>query len=82
LGGLLLDADNPSRVIARSPEPILVPTETYEHIGVFSDVVFTCGHVSLDPAGESIRVYYGAADATLAAADFKVQDILDQLQPC
>jgi predicted GH43/DUF377 family glycosyl hydrolase len=82
LGGLLLDADNPAHVLARSPEPILVPTAGYERSGVFNDVVFACGHVPLDAAGESIRVYYGAADAVLAAADFRVQDILDQLQPC
>ena len=82
LGGLLLDADDPSRVIARSPEPILVPTESYERKGLYNDVVFACGHVPLDPAGESIRVYYGAADSCLAAADFRVQDILDQLRPC
>lgn len=82
LGGLLLDADDPSRVIARSPEPILVPTESYERKGLYNDVVFSCGHVPLDPAGENIRVYYGAADSCLAAADFRVQDILDQLRPC
>jgi predicted GH43/DUF377 family glycosyl hydrolase len=82
LGGLLLDADDPSHVLARSPEPILVPSESYERTGVFNDVVFSCGHVPLDATGESIRVYYGAADAVLAAADFRVRDILDQLQPC
>jgi beta-1,2-mannobiose phosphorylase / 1,2-beta-oligomannan phosphorylase len=82
LGGLLLDGDDPSRVIARSPEPILVPTEPYECNGLFNDVVFSCGHVALDPAGKDIRVYYGAADSCLAAADFTVQDILDQMTPC
>jgi len=82
LGGLLLDGDDPSRVIARSPEPILVPIEPYERIGLVDDVVFSCGHVALDPAGKKIRVYYGAADSCLAAADFTVQDIIDQLQPC
>jgi predicted GH43/DUF377 family glycosyl hydrolase/glycosyltransferase involved in cell wall biosynthesis len=82
LGGLLLDADDPARVIARSPEPILVPTTAHERHGLLDDVVFTCGHVELDPEGRSIRVYYGAADSCLAAADFAVQDILDQMQPC
>lgn len=82
LGGLLLDADDPSRVIARSPEPILVPTESYERKGLYNNVVFACGHVPLDPAAENIRVYYGAADSCLAAADFRVQDILDQMRPC
>jgi predicted GH43/DUF377 family glycosyl hydrolase len=82
LGGLLLDADDPSRVIARSPDPILVPSTPYEHRGLFDDVVFTCGHVNLDPEGRAIRVYYGAADSSLAAADFTVAEIVDQMRPC
>jgi predicted GH43/DUF377 family glycosyl hydrolase len=44
--------------------------------------VFACGHVALDSGNESIRVYYGAAGSSLAAADFRVRDILDQLQAC
>jgi predicted GH43/DUF377 family glycosyl hydrolase/glycosyltransferase involved in cell wall biosynthesis len=82
MGGLLLDAEDPSRVIARSPEPILVPSAPYERVGLFNDAVFSCGHVALDPGGEAIRLYYGAADTCLAAADLRVRDILDQMRPC
>ena len=82
LGALLLDAHDPSQVIARSPEPILVPTTPYEREGLCDNVVFTCGHISLDPEGREIRVYYGAADSRLAAADFTVRQILDQMRPC
>ena len=82
LGALLLDADDPSRVLARSPQPILMPIEPYEREGLFNDVVFSCGHVSLDGAGDEIRVYYGAADSRLAAADLRVRDIIDHLEPC
>jgi predicted GH43/DUF377 family glycosyl hydrolase len=38
--------------------------------------------VNLDPEGREIRVYYGAADSRLAAADFTVREILDQMRPC
>ena len=82
LGALLLDGDDPSRVIARSAEPVLVPTAPYEREGLVNNVVFSCGHVALAPAGESIRVYYGAADSCLAAADLSVRDIVDHMQPC
>jgi len=82
LGGLLLDADDPSRVIARSDQPILVPTEAYERNGLFNDTVFSCGHVPLGDDGERIRVYYGAADSCVAAADFYVRQIVEQLTPC
>jgi len=82
LGGLLLDGDDPSHVIARSARPILAPTHPYERKGVFDDVVFACGLVPLDPRGKRIRVYYGAADRCLAAADFEVQAVLDQMTRC
>jgi len=81
MGGLLMDADDPSCVIARSPEPILAPSEPFEVVGLFNDTVFSCGHVPLDDDGEEIRLYYGAADSVVAAADFAVRDILDSLEP-
>jgi predicted GH43/DUF377 family glycosyl hydrolase len=79
LGAVLLDRDDPTIVIARSPEPILQPETSYEQAGLFSNVVYTCGHVPLDEDGDRIRVYYGAADSVIAAADFLVQDIIDSL---
>lgn len=80
LGAVLLDREDPSKVIARSDEPILMAERPYEREGLFPDVVFTCGHVPLDADGERIRVYYGAADSSVAAADFEVRDILDSLE--
>lgn len=82
LGGMLLDADDPSRVIARSSEPILVPTDVYETAGLVKNNVFSCGHVALDADPNLIRVYYGAAGSVMAAADFRLDDVLDQLHPC
>ncbi len=82
MGGLLMDADDPARVIARSNQPILVPTAPYERTGLFNDAIFSCGHVPLDDRGERIRLYYGAADSCVAAADFTVREIVDQLTPC
>jgi predicted GH43/DUF377 family glycosyl hydrolase len=79
---MLLDADDPSTVIARSSEPILVPTDSYETTGLTKNDVFSCGHVAIDDDTDSIRVYYGAAGSSMAAADFHVDDILDQLHAC
>lgn len=45
------------------------------------NVVFSCGLVPLDDQGDRIRVYYGAADSVIAAADFSVAAILDSLIP-
>ncbi len=35
-----------------------------------------------DPDNESIRAYCGAAGSSLAAADFRIRDIVDQRQAC
>ena len=82
MGALLLDSNDPRRVIARSPRPIHSPEEIYECMGLFNDTVFSCGVVPLDDRGDTIRMYYGAADSVVAAADFEVREILDSLEPC
>lgn len=82
MGALLLDAEDPTHVIGRSPVPILVPTEDYERSGFYSNTVFSCGHVPLDDRGQRIRMYYGAADCRMAAADFDVRAIVASLAPC
>jgi beta-1,2-mannobiose phosphorylase / 1,2-beta-oligomannan phosphorylase len=82
MGALLLDAEDPTRVIARSPEPVLEPIAPYEVSGFYNNTVFSCGHVPLDDRGERIRMYYGAADSCMAAADFDVEEILSSLTPC
>lgn len=76
LGALLLDRHDPSRVRARSREPILKPEAPYEREGFFGKVVFTCGAL-VD--GDLVRVYYGAADGVTAVADLSLKEILSGL---
>jgi len=73
LGALLLGADDPARVVARSREPILRPETPYEQNGFFGGVVFTCGLIA---EGDRVRVYYGAADGVTAVADLSLANIL------
>jgi predicted GH43/DUF377 family glycosyl hydrolase len=73
LGALLLDAQDPSRVLGRSREPILSPEAPYERQGFFGDVVFTCGALA---DADMVRVYYGAADGVTAVADLPLDEIL------
>lgn len=73
LGALLLDLYDPSKVIARSREPILRPEAPYEKEGFFGSVVFTCGALV---EGDLVRIYYGAADEVTAVADLSLQEIL------
>ena len=76
LGALLLDLENPSRVIARSKDPIMWPSAPYELTGFFGKVVFTNGHV-VD--GDRLTMYYGAADEVVCRAEFSIQEILSSL---
>lgn len=78
LGAALLDAHDPSRVIARSDEPLLVPDAPYETSGFFDNTVFTCGSV-LDDATGLLHLYYGAADAVTCLATMRLDDILASL---
>jgi predicted GH43/DUF377 family glycosyl hydrolase len=79
LGAFLMDLETPSKVIARTKEPIMIPTEEYELSGFFGNVVFTNGHiVNLD--GDSITIYYGASDEFVCAAEFSIKEILSLLQ--
>jgi beta-1,2-mannobiose phosphorylase / 1,2-beta-oligomannan phosphorylase len=77
MGALLLDEGDPSKIIARTQRPLLVPEADYEQEGFFHDVVFPSGHVELE--GGQIRLYYGAADSVLGAADVAIDDILSAL---
>lgn len=76
LGALLLDLNNPSKVISRTEHPIMVPQEDYELSGFFGHVVFTNGHIV---NGDTLTIYYGAADEFVCGADFSIKEILSLL---
>lgn len=76
LGAMLLDAEDPAKVLARSELPIMEPTEPYECEGFFSNVVFTNGHV-VD--GDRIELYYGASDRVVCRADLSIEELLKTL---
>lgn len=69
LGLVLLDLQNPTKVIRRTDEWIFGPKASYEREGDVDDVVFPCGWIK---RGDKIFMYYGAADSRmcLATADF------------
>lgn len=77
LGAMLLDAEDPSKVLARSDRPILEPEAPYEQTGFFGNVVFSNGQI-VD--GDRIALYYGASDEVICRADFSVRGILQTLE--
>jgi predicted GH43/DUF377 family glycosyl hydrolase/glycosyltransferase involved in cell wall biosynthesis len=78
LGALLLDAEDPSVVLARTDRPLMVPQAEYERDGFLHDVVFPTGHVDLGDG--RIRIYYGAADTYTSAADVALDEVLSALR--
>lgn len=76
-GLALLDLDDPRRVIARSPQPIMEPTTDYELHGDVANVVFPEGAVVIDGV---LHLYYGAADQVIGLATASLTDLLDVLK--
>ena len=70
-GIAVLDRRDPRRILYRSPEPVLVPSETYEQTGTVSDVVFPTALRPLQGATFA-DMFYGAADAVIAAARIRL----------
>jgi predicted GH43/DUF377 family glycosyl hydrolase len=70
-GALLLDLDEPWRVL-RAQGQILVPETEYERAGFVPQVVFPTGVVE---QLETLLIYYGAADTATAVAEIRVRDL-------
>ena len=75
-GAVLLDLEEPWKVIARTTEPILEPKEKYERIGDMPNVVFPEGAVVI---GEELLVFYGAADRSCCVASVHLNELLNYL---
>jgi predicted GH43/DUF377 family glycosyl hydrolase len=75
LGLALADLDHPETIIARSNEWVFGPSASYERAGDVADVVFPCGWI-LEPDGDTIRMYYGAADTSVCVATASLADLL------
>ncbi len=73
LGIMILDLNDPLKILYRSPEPIFEPETDYEKVGYIPNVVFTCGAIEKD--GQYF-VYYGAADQVIGVATIDKQSVL------
>jgi len=76
LGAVLLDPNEPHKVLARGGSPIFAPEAPYETDGFVPNVVFSCGGLV---GGDKVSIYYGAADTVIAGADMSLCEILDSL---
>lgn len=72
-GAVLLDLENPLKVIAKSPGYILEPEFDYELNGYYRGCVFPTGNVLV---GDTLYVYYGGADKYVGVATCNVKELL------
>ncbi len=76
MGAMLLDKNNPAKVLHRSVKPILEPTEWYENEGFKAGVAYPCGSAIV---GNRLHVYYGGADTVTCIATAPLDDFMDHL---
>lgn len=79
LGLALFDLNNPEHCIKRGDDWIFGPEEPYELHGDVDKVVFPCGY-TIAPDGDTVRIYYGAADSSIALATGSIQAMLAWLK--
>jgi predicted GH43/DUF377 family glycosyl hydrolase len=76
IGALLLDLDDPRRVIGQLREPLLMP-EGMEREGYVPNVLYSCGAML---NGNDLVLPYGLSDAAVGVAIISVPDLLAELQ--
>jgi len=73
---ILLDLENPAKIVARTEKPLLVPQAIYETYGRVPNVVFPSGALV---KGKMLQIYYGAADTTCAVASGNLNNLIDEM---
>lgn len=77
IGAMVLDKDDPTKVLYRTNNPIVSPDMPYDNEGFKAGVVYPCGAVIKD---DQLFVYYGGADTIVAAATADVDDFLGKMK--
>ena len=78
-GLMLLDLNDPSKVIGMGRTPLIAPEAEYECKGFRGEVIFPGGMI-LEDSGE-VKIYYGAADTVECLATANVDDLLGFCEP-
>jgi len=78
-GLMLVDLNDPSHIIGFMRRPLLTPEMDYELEGFRGSVIFPCGLI-LEDSGE-VKLYYGAADTSVALATAHVDDLIAACEP-
>jgi predicted GH43/DUF377 family glycosyl hydrolase len=77
IGAMLLDLDNPTKVLYRTNHPLISPDMEYENRGHKAGVVYPCGAVVKDG---KLFVYYGGGDTVTCAASENLDKFLYEIK--
>ncbi|MBN2418099.1 MAG: glycoside hydrolase family 130 protein [Deltaproteobacteria bacterium] len=77
IGAVLLDLENPSKIIARLEKPLLTPSEE-ERDGYVPNVVYTCGAIFHN---NDLVIPYGISDIASGMATVNVKELIDCMIP-
>jgi len=72
IGAVLLDKDDPSRVLARTSHPVVSAVDE-DREGYVPNVVYSCGGIKV---GDDLFLPYGVADSSVAFAFLSIKDLL------
>jgi len=78
VGLALLDLEDPARCLLRGGSWVFGPEAEYERHGDVGQVTFPCGTTTGDD-GDTLNLYYGAADTSIALATGSIRGLLDWL---
>jgi len=78
-GVMMLDLEDPTKIISRPKGFILEPTADFEVNGLEHDVVFATANVVI---GDEVFVYYGGADTVVCLATAKLDELIDYAMSC
>jgi predicted GH43/DUF377 family glycosyl hydrolase len=78
IGAILLDLENPEKIIARLEEPLLAPNEE-EREGYVPNVVYSCGSLIHN---NRLIIPYAMSDITSGIATVEVKDLISCMKPC
>lgn len=73
---ILLDINDPTKILGRTRGPILAPEESYELSGYIADVIFPTGALI---EKDILSIYYGAADTTTCMAYISLKDLISSM---
>jgi len=77
VGAMILDKENPTKVLYRSRSPVLEPDRHYENEGYKAGVVYSCGAVIKN---KNLFIYYGGADKVVCVAKTDLKHFLGEIE--